>query len=212
MFSGQSKFKFISSILGIETITLDNNKKFNADIKKDILDVSAHDFAAHPFIIYAAPPCTAFSKAGYQYHWKGKGNTRSLNENSKKYLLYYQKTISLINELNPQYFYIENPEGLIHLLIETKNLQFFSNIFIDKTSYCQYGFSYQKPTIIIHNNSYYHPKKCCKRKSICHEYSPRTKNNGCTRIRSSTLRSLTPNNLIFEIILNSIYPGLTKNN
>lgn len=81
---------------------------FQIDIKLglDILDLSPEDFPDNVYGILAAPPCTDFSGSGAQY-WKQKDEDGRTTAS----LRLIDKTIELIQCLDPVFWALENPVG-----------------------------------------------------------------------------------------------------
>jgi len=109
LFAGSKSFSKVAKKFGYETFTTDIESEYEPDLVADILDLKASDFPYQPDILWASPPCTFFSVASIGKHWN-KDHTPK----SKEALLGIKivlKTLELIKELNPKYFFIENPRG-----------------------------------------------------------------------------------------------------
>lgn len=73
LFSGSGRMSTYFKSLGFETFTIDNNNKFNkhTNLIADILTITAEDILekfGRPDVIWASPPCTAFSVASLGHH------------------------------------------------------------------------------------------------------------------------------------------------
>lgn len=68
LFCGTKSFSKVSEKLGNEVVTLDNTMKFNPTILQDILDMP-DDYFDYFDIVWASPPCTAFSVASIGKNW-----------------------------------------------------------------------------------------------------------------------------------------------
>lgn len=183
-----------------EAYTVDFENKFNPDLCADILTVTAEqiikDFG-RPDVIWASPPCTTFSVASLGYHWTGgKGAYIPKTDACKNGLLILEKTISLIKELKPKYYFIENPRDAMRKMPIMQELPRYT------VTYCQYGDKRMKPTDIWTN----HPNPCfkpmCKNGDSCHEPAPRGSKTGTQGLKNATERARIPQEFckhIYEI-------------
>lgn len=209
LFSGTESFSKVARERGHEVFTIDINPDFKPDICKDILQVNSDEIISkfgYPDMIWASPPCTTFSIASVYKYWdKGKPK----NEKTLQGIKIVQKTIELIKELNPKFWVIENPRGML------RKQDFMSEFHRDTVTYCQYGFEYQKATDLWNNLNEWRPKPMCSPKSPCHVRSPRGSKFGIQGIkvregnhpdsrykmdRSATIRAIIPKELCLEII------------
>ena len=90
LFSGTQSISKEFRKRGHKTLTLDNNKIFkeNTDLCMDVLDLTSDmviDKLGDPDIIWASPPCTAFSVASISHHWEGGTKHISLKQNLLNY-------------------------------------------------------------------------------------------------------------------------------
>ena len=72
------------------------------------------------------------------------------------------KTIQIISETKPKYWYIENPCGVMRKVIGNIFKKYSLEYVEHKEWYCQYGDSRAKPTNIWTNNFNWKPRKVCK--------------------------------------------------
>lgn len=193
-------------LLGYETFTIDNDPKFKPDLCIDIMKLEAKDIIdkfGHPDIIWASPPCTTFSVASIPRYW--------INGYPKNYktfigLALVSKTIELIEELKPKYYFIENPRGMLR---KQKLMEKFP--IRNSVTYCRYGLSIMKPTDIWTNCDIWKPREACKPGNPDHEKASRGARNGLQGVynkyygvnRSTEKRAIVPKELCLEI-LNSI--------
>ena len=89
----------------------------NIDLYADIGKVTAQDILdkfGRPDVIWASPDCTTFSIAAISHHRRKNAETGNLDPVSD-YAKFCDETdqhvISLIKELKPTYYFIENPRG-----------------------------------------------------------------------------------------------------
>ena len=98
---------------------------------KDIIDKFGK-----PDVIWASPPCTSYSIAAISHHRKKNpitGNLDPVSDFAKLSDNLVQHTIELIRELQPKYWFIENPRGGLRKMAFMKNLPRYT------ITYCQYG-------------------------------------------------------------------------
>ncbi|GAG54403.1 unnamed protein product, partial [marine sediment metagenome] len=63
LFSGTESFSKIAEAKGHKCFTVDNDKRFNPSLCKDILLLQKADIPFNPDVIWASPPCTEYSHA-----------------------------------------------------------------------------------------------------------------------------------------------------
>lgn len=193
LFSGTESFSKCASQRGYNIFTIDSDIKFNPTLCKDILEVNKNDIPFHPDIIWASPPCQCFSVASISKHWKG--GHRSYIPSTTEALISIElikKTVNLIDELNPTYYFIENPRGVLRKL----NLIPYPR----KTCcYCQYGDKRMKPTDIWTNLELWEPKMC-KNGNPDHEPSPRGSKTGTQGLTNKIERARVPEILCDELL------------
>lgn len=144
------------------------NKDFeNIDLYADISKVTAQDILekfGHPDVIWASPDCTTFSIAAISHHRRKNpetGNLDPISDYAKFCDATDQHVVSLIKELNPTYYFIENPRGGMRKMTWMQDLPRYT------VTYCKYGDTRMKPTDIWTN----HPKpKFTMLLVICYKY------------------------------------------
>jgi len=153
---------------GHEVFTIDNNIEFKPDLCIDILNFEVNMLPKewqNPDVIWASPPCTTFSVATISRHFKnGKPYTSACFIG----LALALKSLEIIKELHPKYWFVENPRGMLRVQ------HFMPNGLRKTITYCQYGMKYQKPTDIWTNAQHWIPKKACKSGDTCHDFQPRS--------------------------------------
>ena len=171
---------------GHEVLTLDNDSRFDPDYCIDIRRFDINSLPWKPDIILASPPCNAFSVASIGTHWGG--GKRAYEPKSKTARLgmnLIRHTKKLLQAVDPDFFIIENPRGVLrklHLLDELERRT---------VTYCQYGETRMKPTDLWGG---FPPSlrlaKPCKNGDPCHEYAPRGSRNstqGLNRFESARI-------------------------
>ena len=115
LFSGLGGFSQAFVDRGHHVERFDFNEEFK-DIPhttiKDVLEMSPIDLE-HADIILASPPCTHFSVAAVYHHWpKGVPTEATLQQ-----IELVKHTIKLIKEVNPKYWILENPRGMLQKVL-----------------------------------------------------------------------------------------------
>lgn len=185
---------------GHEVYSIEWNKDFeNIDWYEDIGKITAQDIIdrfGHPDVIWASPDCTSYSLTAISHHRvknKETGNLDPITDYAKFCDKVNAHVIDLIHELNPKYFFIENPRGGLC------NMTFMQGIPKYLVTYCQYGDTRMKPTHIFTN--YPNPQfKHCKNGDPCHEKAPRGSRTGTQGIKGSVDRSRIPDKLCEYIV------------
>lgn len=141
------------------------------------------------------PPCTGFSVAALGHHWTGgKGAYIPATDTARLGIRLAEKTIELIKTLNPKFWYIENPRGLL------RKMPFMQEFKRHTVTYCQYGDRRMKPTDIWTNNPNWTPRPACKNGDTCHEAAPRGSKKGTQGVVGAYNRSKIPHELCLEVM------------
>ena len=213
LFAGSRSFSKVSEEFNYKTYTTDNQNFNKIDQICDIfdfnIDKAINALNGYPDIVWASPPCTYFSVASIGHHWNKNHTPKTLEAIVGCQIV--RKTLEIINELQPDYFFIENPRGKL------RKLEFMKNIPRATVTYCQYGDTRMKPTDIWTNflssddlfgdNKLqgWTPKKVCNyRQKNCtchHEKAPRGSKTGVQGEENNYERSKVPYELCKEILL-----------
>ena len=203
LFAGSCSFSNVAKEFGHETFTVDNGTDFmtlnhytKIDLVQDILELDVDDIPFQPDIIWASPPCTTFSIASCGHHWNApddKGNREPKTVKAEIGLTLLEKTIWIMNELQPKYYFIENPRGLMRKMDAVQYLTRHT------VTYCRYGDKRMKPTDIW-TNAPWTPRLMCKNGMPCHEAAPRGSSTGTQGLKSAYERSKIPYELCKEIL------------
>ena len=204
LFAGSRSIGNAAESLGYEVFSSDINNFDKINYVVDILDFDINKVPFKPDFIWASPPCTYFSVASIGKHWNKDHTPKS--ENALLGLKIIKKTVKIIKELNPKFWFIENPRGKLRKLEVVKDLP--------RTTiwYCQYGDTRAKPTDIWSNNIYsifnlngWKPRPECYNgnKNCHHEAAPRGSRTGTQGLKGNYDRSKIPNELCIEILKNN---------
>jgi len=191
LFCGTKSFTKIARTLGCQTFTTDSNPAFNPDICKDILALNGSDFPRGVDILWASPPCECFSVASIGTHWNTERMPKS--DRAKVALRVVEKMVNLIKEINPRYFFIENPRAMM------RTLPIMAQFRRTTVTYCQYGETRMKATDIW-TNSDIELKPPCKYGDKCHVPAPRGSKTGTQGMDGKVSRGVVPERLCKDII------------
>lgn len=202
LFSGTGSFSNVAREREHEVFTVDNNNIFQSDLCIDIFDLSSEEIInkfGHPDIIWASPPCTKFSILRVSKNWEKNGDKYiPKNEETIKSIELVKKTLKLIKELKPKYYFIENPRAML------RKQDFMPNDKRKTVTYCKYGLPYQKATDIWTNCDKWIPRTICKANDPCHVRSPRGSTTGIQGFNSEYRKNRNPlHPLDFSYITNN---------
>jgi hypothetical protein len=207
LFAGSRSFSKVAEQMEMETFTTDYKNFDKIDYVIDILDFDINKVPFKPDIIWASPPCTYFSVASIGHHWN-KDHTPKTKEAILGVQI-VQKTLDIIKELDPHFFFIENPRGKLRKLDVIKEYPRTT------VCYCKYGENRMKPTDIWTNNLLYgldeiifgedrgwSPREMCfnGNKNCHHQPAPRGSQTGTQGLKGNYLRSIVPEELCKEIL------------
>lgn len=197
LFAGSRSIGKAAEGMGHAVLSTDIENYEGIDIVGDILEIPIQawiDF--EPDMIWASPPCTAFSVASIGHHWTG--GARAYVPKTQGAILgqrLMRHTLRIIDEVRPSVWFIENPRGLMRKMPEMEALTIRNTV-----TYCQYGDTRMKPTDIWTNCNTWLPRKMCKNGSPCHEAAPRGARTGTQGRNGAHERSKIPHQLCVEII------------
>lgn len=192
---GKAFEKVGHEVFSVEWDKQHDNIDLYIDIKNLTVDMIVEKFG-YPDVIWASPDCTSYSIAGISHH-----RTKELNGNLKPKSDYAkfcdevnQHVLRLIEELNPIYYFIENPRGGM------RKMDFMQKLSRYTVTYCQYGDTRMKPTDIWTNHPKPNFKPICKNGAPCHVSAPRGSRTGTQGIKGSVDRSKIPVELCDHIV------------
>lgn len=105
-----------------------------------------------------------------------------------------RRTLELIRQAQPKWWFIENPRGLL------RKMPFMEGLTRHTITYCQYGDDRMKPTDIWTNAWWWNPKPACKNGDKCHVAAPRGSKTGTQGIKGARDRGRIPAELFEEIL------------
>ena len=147
-----------------------------------------------PDVIWASPDCTTYSVAAISHHRRQEGNTlRPITDYAKQCDATNRHVVELIKELQPRFWFIENPRGGL------RKMDFMQGLPRYTVTYCQYGERRMKPTDIWTNHPDPQFKPPCHYGDSCHEPAPRGSRTGTQGIKGKTDRSRIPDALADHI-------------
>lgn len=196
LYAGTKSFSKVASALGHQTFSTDYEEIDGQDLVADVRLLTAKDFPYQPDILWASPPCEGFSVASIGANWGGGHRIyipKSITACRSMDLVNH--AVRLINQLEPKWWFIENPRGVLRKL----NLIPTGGVVRHTVTYCQYGDSRMKPTDIWTNATWWQPKPMCKNGASCHIAAPRGSKTGTQGIKGYKDRSRIPEALFQEI-------------
>lgn len=201
LFAGTRSIGKAFEARGHEVFSVEWDKDFeNIDLYADIGQLTAADILEQfglPDVIWASPDCTTFSVAAISYHRKLNKQTKSLDpitEYARFCDAVDQNMLRLIRELDPTFYFIENPRGGMRKMEWMQGLPRYT------VTYCQYGETRMKPTDIWTNHPDPQFKPPCKNGDPCHVSAPRGARTGTQGIKGARDRSIIPSQLCEHIV------------
>ena len=199
LFAGSKSIGKCADGLFFESYSSDIEQFGGIDYVTDILNFDVTKIPFKPDIIWASPPCTAFSVASIGKNWTKVGNDYlPKNPRAELGLKLVQKTLEIIEYFKPTYFFIENPRGML------RKMPMMAHLKRQGVTYCQYGDTRMKPTDIWTNSDKWIPRPMCSNGSPCHISAPRGSRTGTQGLANAYERSKIPEDLCMEIIKSCI--------
>jgi len=206
LFAGSRSIGTAAEALGMEVFSCDLIDFDGIDYVNDILKFDYSKVPFKPDIIWASPPCTGFTVSAIGRNWRLGRNDKPIatTDSSKLGIKLVKKTIEIINHYNPEFFFIENPRGMM------RKMDFMQQFQRHTVTYCQYGDKRMKPTDIWTNNKSWNPKEPCKNGAPCHIAAPRGSRTGTQGLANAYERSKIPNQLCNEILESCVLSKFLK--
>lgn len=191
LFSGSGNMAAAFRKAGYRTLTIDLFEA--ADLQADIKELSPEtiikELGGRPTVIWASPPCQAFSVAAISKNFKERKPESSRAFEGIELLSH---TLRLIMALQPRLWYIENPRGMM------RTLPIMAALPRRTLTFCQYGDRAMKPTDVWTNNLLWWPKSC-KPGASCHQAAKRGSKTGTQGKKGAKERGILPYKLCEEI-------------
>lgn len=185
---------------GHKVFSVEWNKDFeNIDLYDDILNVTSKQILnifGRPDVIWASSDCSTFSIAAISHHRTknpATGNLDAVSEYAKFCDKVNRHVLLLIKELDPKYFFIENPRGGLRKMRYMQSLSRYT------VTYCQYGDARMKPTDIWTNHPAPDFRPMCHNGDSCHTAAPRGSKTGTQGLKNAKERAVIPEQLCDHI-------------
>lgn len=141
LFSGLGGFsQAFEDADGWRVVTVDIEGEFDPDICADIMELLPGDLPDAD-VVLASPPCVDFSVACIVNKWSHSLERRPRHLPRKAQvadsIAVVFRTLWLVQELQPDWWFMENPQGMLRKWIGEPSGQ---------VHYCQYGSPFKKPT------------------------------------------------------------------
>ena len=202
LFCGTKSIANAFETRGHEVFTVDWNEEFNPSLCADIGSLTADNIiklcGGKPDVIWASPDCTTFSIAAISNHRikAENGDLLPKSNYAKKCDEIDAHVIDLIEELNPKYWFIENPRGGMRKATFIRDL----NKYRHTITYCQYGDFRMKPTDIWTNHPKPDFKPPCKNGDPCHVAAPRGSTTGTQGMKNAIEKARIPKQFCEHIV------------
>lgn len=200
LFAGTRSIGKAFEARGHEVFSVDWDRNFeNIDLHIDINRLTAQQIFkkfGQPDVIWASPDCTTYSVAAISKHRKRDedGNLTPVSKYAQFCDECNQHVLNLITELQPKFFFIENPRGGM------RKMRWIQDIPRYTVTYCQYGDTRMKPTDLWTNHPDPKFKPACKNGNPCHVAAPRGSKTGTQGMSGSKERSVIPAALCEHIV------------
>ena len=201
LFAGTRSIGKAFEAKGHEVFSIEWDKSFDdISLYADIGGLTAQDILekfGRPDVIWASPDCATFSVAAISTHRRKNKETGSL-EPISDYAQFCdavdQNVLKLIDELNPRFWFIENPRGGMRKMEWMQGRPRYT------VTYCQYGERRMKPTDIWTNHPDPQFKPPCKNGDPCHDAAPRGAKTGTQALKNARDKGVIPPALCKHIV------------
>ena len=201
LFAGTRSISKAFARHGHETFSVEWSKDFdNIDLYADVGQLTVDDIIklchGKPDVIWASPDCSTYSVAAISKHRvkESNGNLKAISEYANFCDKVNEHLINLIKEINPKYYFIENPRGGL------RKMSFMQTLPRYTVTYCKYGEQRMKPTDIWTNHPNPKFKPPCKNGDTCHIAAPRGASTGTQGLKGARERAKIPYMLCEHIV------------
>ena len=200
LFCGTKSISNAFKSRGHEVFTVDWEKDFEPDLAVDIETLTVEQIketcGGVPDVIWASPDCATYSVAAISYHRRKRadGSLEPISDYAKKCDRVNKHLIDLICQLQPKYWFIENPRAGL------RKMDFMQGLPRYTVTYCQYGDNRMKPTDIWTNHPNPRFRPACKNGDKCHESAPRGSKTGTQGLKGAKERAKIPKALCEHIV------------
>lgn len=153
-----------------DVTTVDINHDFSPDICADVMELRPTDLS-DPDVVLASPPCVDFSVACIVNKWAHAEERRPKHLPQKadiaESVAIVFRTLWLVHELEPTFWYMENPQGMLRKWIGAP---------LGQVHYCQYGEDFKKPTDLWGRHAPMVYQRCPGKPQCDHVQNPREVN------------------------------------
>ena len=154
LFSGSKTVSKSAESFCFKTFSVDYEEKFRPSLVSDMFKIRLDQFPAREkcFIVWASLPCTYFSVLNIAYHWEKITYSHRkyfyvpVTQEAKRAVQLLEKTLWLIRNINPVFFFIENPRGALRHMPQVQTVPFMHSV-----SYADFGMPVYKPTDLFTN-------------------------------------------------------------
>lgn len=208
LFSATESFSKVMRSRGHSTFTVEIDRNFSPDLVADILVLDRYKLPTNADLFWASPPCTGFSIAARGRNWTLDIPPKPKTYTAELGIKLVEKTLSLIEDTYPKWWFIENPRGVLRKLdvmtqFDTPDIRNNNKYGVVKRHtiwYCQYGDVRAKPTDIWTNAYWWKPRPECKNGNKDHQAAPRGSKTGTQGLKGAKERSVIPPQLFEEIL------------
>lgn len=200
LFCGTKSIANAFEARGHEVYTVDWDKGFSPTLCADIGTLTADDIinlcGGVPDVIWASPDCTTYSVSAISHHRRkeASGNLAGVTEYAQTCDRINAHVVELLRELNPRFWFMENPVGAM------RKMDFVKGLPRHTVTYCQYGDTRQKPTDIWTNHPSPDFKPPCKKGAPCHVAAPRGSRTGTQGLANKVEKARIPKQLCDHIV------------
>jgi hypothetical protein len=210
MFAGTCSFAKAAQARGHRTFTTDFDPKFKTDWVGDVMLFEPHKLMdVPPDVIWASPPCEAFTVVVIGKNWHkdlrdAEGNPMPKLPRAELGIKVARRTLEVIKDvaawreelgLSPLTFFIENPRAMLRKFPMMMKLPIRNTV-----TYCQYGDVRQKPTDIWTNCKEWTSRPICQKGAPCHIAAPRGSTTGTQGMKNYMEKARVPAKLCDEVL------------